>query len=276
MIFFKERFKNKFDFLRRVTLMRKQIEKIITMTVAAGLMTSTLFGEAGYAAKVKKPYYKTGVKTDYLVNDAALFKKTGVVLSFREKYAETSGYNPVSYSVYGLGADKERPLTGYVMIGNVNKFGKCISYEVLDNTGSVDKIVLDGKKSYKLDKVRKPAENDSVSWEDFGKKTAAELNMEFKTASKLKIPEGKHTLSITDKHGHKSILKVWKDTKAPKIKVTRKGKKITCKITDKSGIDEVNGKKISKNGKIIKSYTVKGDCVVSDLAGNESVSYSFK
>ena len=57
--------------------MRKQIEKIITMTVAAGLMTSTLFGEAGYAAKVKKPYYKTGVKTDYLVNDAALFKKTG-------------------------------------------------------------------------------------------------------------------------------------------------------------------------------------------------------
>ena len=100
--------------------MRKQIEKIITMTVAAGLMTSTLFGEAGYAAKVKKPYYKTGVKTDYLVNDAALFKKTGVVLSFREKYAETSGYNPVSYSVYGLGADKERPLTGYVMIGNIN------------------------------------------------------------------------------------------------------------------------------------------------------------
>ena len=34
--------------------MRKQIEKIITMTVAAGLMTSTLFGEAGYAAKVKE------------------------------------------------------------------------------------------------------------------------------------------------------------------------------------------------------------------------------
>ena len=55
-----------------------------------------------------------------------------------------------------------------------------------------------------------------------------------------------------------------------------KGKKIICKITDKSGIDEVNGKKISKKGKIVKSYTVKGDCVVSDLAGNESVSYSFK
>ena len=179
--------------------MRKQIEKIITMTVAAGLMTSTLFGEAGYAAKVKKPYYKTGVKTDYLVNDAALFKKTGVVLSFREKYAETSGYNPVSYSVYGLGADKERPLTGYVMIGNINKFGKSISYEVLDNTDSVEKIVLDGKKSYKLDKVRKPAANDTVLWDDFSKRTASELNMEFKTASKLKIPEGKHILSITDK-----------------------------------------------------------------------------
>ena len=63
--------------------------------------------------------------------------------------------------------------------------------------------------------------NDIVLWDDFSKRTASELNMEFKTASKLKIPEGKHTLSITDKDGHKSILKVWKDTKAPKIKVTR-------------------------------------------------------
>ena len=62
----------------------------------------------------------------------------------------------MSYSVYGLGADKERPLTGYVMIGNINS-GKSISYEVLDNTDSVDKMVLDGKKVYKLDKVRKPA-----------------------------------------------------------------------------------------------------------------------
>ena len=157
--------------------MKRQIEKIMTMAVAAGLMTSMLCGEVSHAAKVKTPYYKTGVKTDYLVKDTAFYKKTGEVLSFREKYAETSGYNPLSYSVYGSGSGKQRPLTGYVMIGNVNKFGKCISYEVLDNTGSVDKIVLDGKKSYKLDKVRKPAENDNVSCEDFGKKTAAELNM---------------------------------------------------------------------------------------------------
>ena len=59
--------------------------------------------------------------------------------------------------------------------------------------------MLDGKKSYKLDKVRKPAANDIVLWNDFSKRTASELNMEFKTASKLKIPDGKHILSITDK-----------------------------------------------------------------------------
>lgn len=59
--------------------------------------------------------------------------------------------------------------------------------------------MLDGKKSYKLDKVRKPAANDIVLWNDFSKRTASELNMEFKTASKLKIPDGKHILPITDK-----------------------------------------------------------------------------
>ncbi|MCI6654257.1 MAG: PD-(D/E)XK nuclease domain-containing protein [Clostridium sp.] len=59
--------------------------------------------------------------------------------------------------------------------------------------------MLDGKKSYKLDKVRKPAANDIVLWNDFSKRTASELNMEFTTASKLKIPDGKHILSITDK-----------------------------------------------------------------------------
>lgn len=256
--------------------MGKQINKFMNVAVAAGLIASMLCGDVSHASGVKKPYYKTGVKTDYLVKDIQFFKKTGEVVSFREKYRETSGLSPVAYAVYGSGTDKKRPLTGYVMIGNLNKFGKTISYEVLDNTGSIDEIVLDGKKSYKLDNTRKPNANDSVVWEDFDNKTAGELNMEFKNASKLKIPEGKHTLSITDKHGHKSILKVWKDTKAPKIKVTKKGKQIICKITDKSGIDEVNGKKISKNGKIIKSYTVKGDCVVSDLAGNEAVSYSFK
>ena len=49
--------------------MKRQIEKIMTMAVAAGLMTSMLCGEVSHAAKVKTPYYKTGVKTDYLVKD---------------------------------------------------------------------------------------------------------------------------------------------------------------------------------------------------------------
>ena len=39
--------------------MKRQIEKIMTMAVAAGLMTSMLCGEVSHAAKVKTPYYKT-------------------------------------------------------------------------------------------------------------------------------------------------------------------------------------------------------------------------
>ena len=61
--------------------MKRQIEKIMTMAVAAGLMTSMLCGEVSHAAKVKTPYYKTGVKTDYLVKDTAFYKKTGEVSS---------------------------------------------------------------------------------------------------------------------------------------------------------------------------------------------------
>ena len=55
--------------------MKRQIEKIMTMAVAAGLMTSMLCGEVSHAAKVKTPYYKTGVKTDYLVKDTAFIKR---------------------------------------------------------------------------------------------------------------------------------------------------------------------------------------------------------
>ena len=47
------------NFRKELTLMKRQIEKIMTMAVAAGLMTSMLCGEVSHAAKVKTPYYKT-------------------------------------------------------------------------------------------------------------------------------------------------------------------------------------------------------------------------
>lgn len=47
--------------------MKRQIEKIMTIAVAAGLMTSMLCGEVSHAAKVMAPYYKTGVKTAYRI-----------------------------------------------------------------------------------------------------------------------------------------------------------------------------------------------------------------
>ena len=75
-----------------------------------------------------------------------------------------------------------------------------------------------------------------------------DLGVKVKSSSKLKystLSDGKHTLSIKDKHGHKVTYKVWKDTKAPKVKVIKKGNKYIGKITDKgSGIGkiELNGK----------------------------------
>lgn len=245
--------------------------------VAGALAMSMLVGQAGHtdvtASSVKKPYYKTNVNTDYLVEDADLYEETGEVVSFYAKYTTTWGSSPNwVYAKYGDAmGEKDRPLTGYMMCGKEKYSGDFLNLDVIDNTNSVTKIVLDGKKSFKLNKSKKASKKDDLMWHDFGDLTESQLKIKWKWSTKLKIPNGKHTLTITDKHGHKSVLKVWKDTKKPKIKIFKKGGKYYCKITDNAGIDTVNSKKISKNGKIIKSYTVKGrECKVVDIAGNYS------
>ena len=245
------------------------------VAIAGVLTMSILIGHSDVtASSVKKPYYKTNVNTDYLVEDADLYEETGEVVTFEAKYsfARMLGDHHV-YNVYNSSVDgkKEQSLTGYIMCGG-GEYG--ISFGVLDNTNSVKKIVLDGKKTFKLNSSRKWNTKDDM-WREFDDRSSKDLKLVCKTATKLKVPNGKHTLTITDKHGHKSVLKVWKDTKKPKIKVFKKGGKRYCKITDNAGIYEVDGKKISKNGKIVKSYTTvakKGYyvCTASDIAGNSS------
>lgn len=241
--------------------------------LVAGVLTmSILIGHTDVtASSVKKPYYKTNVNTDYLLEDGDLYDETGEVVSFFAKYTTTWGSSPNwRYAIYGDAmGEKERPLTGYIMIGKEGCSDTYEDFTVLDNTNSVTKIVLDGKKSFKLNKVEKSSKKDDLMWHDFGDLTGSQLKIKWKRSTKIKVPNGKHTLTIKDKHGHKSVLKVWKDTKKPKIKVIKKGGKYYCKITDNAGIDTVNGKKISKNGKIVKTYLKVGRwCTVTDIARN--------
>lgn len=156
---------------------------------------------------------------------------------------------------------------------------------VLDNTYSVKKITLDGKKSYKLNNP-KVSKNNGYTYYDFGDNSLHDLGVKVKSSSKLKystLSEGKHTLSIKDKHGHKVTYKVWKDTKAPKFKVTKKGNKVTVKVTDKGtkikSID-IGGKK-KEFTKAKKSVTVTvtkkkfewNSCSAKDRAGNTGSYY---
>lgn len=63
---------------------------------------------------------------------------------------------------------------------------------------------------------------------------------------------------MTDKHNHKITMKVWVDSKAPKIKVTMKKNKIVVKATDKnSGVGGigVDGMKRTKTGSMKKRIT---------------------
>lgn len=258
--------------------MRRVIRGIIGGCVMVSMVVCGSSSDVTATAnRVKKPYYKTNVNTDYLVEDADLYEETGEVVTFFAKYTTTWGSSPNwRYAIYGdARGEQERPTTGYIMIGNETYGGGYEDYTVWDNTNSVTKIVLDGKKSFKLNKTRKPSKKDDLMWHDFGDLTESQLKVKTKWSTKIKVPNGKHTLTITDKHGHKSVLKVWKDTKKPKIKVFKKGGKRYCKITDNAGIYKVDGKKISKNGKIVKSYTTvakKGyyGCTASDIAGNSS------
>lgn len=187
-------------------------------------------------------------KTKYN-NEIDLYNDTGEVVGFYYKF-DTLHMRDTQKHFLKSTED------GYYFVSDASFFAMSNPIAILDNTNSVKKVTVDGKKSYKLNNP-KVSKNDGYTYYDFDDKSLHDLGVKFKSSPKLKystLSEGKHTLTIKDKHGHKVTYKVWKDTKAPKAKDYKKGNKWITKATDKgSGIGEI--KICYKNGKEkIKTY----------------------
>ena len=215
-------------------------------------------------------------KTEDEYTDISLYNETGEVLLFMNEYEGSlfGGEEMYKCTVHREGIT-QKPVLGEYKV--VNKSEKKIPNSgevgIIDSTKSVKKVVLDGKKSYKLKKVRKVKRSEDWDdiWVDYDRKRLYEKigYRDVKGLNLRKLSEGRHTVSMTDKHGHKITMKVWVDSKAPKIKVTKKKNKIVVKVTDKNsgiagiGIDGM--KKITNwsKKKRVTSYTVnvtKANC----------------
>ncbi len=215
-------------------------------------------------------------KTEDEYTDISLYNETGEILLFADEYEGSFGDSEEMYkcTLHREGITEQPVLGEYIVINKREK--KIKNYgevTIVDGTKSVKKVVLDGKKSYKLrkvHKVKKSAGWDDV-WVDYDRKRLYEKvgYRDVKGLCLQKLSEGRHTVSMTDKHNHKITMKVWKDTKAPKIKVAKKKGKIVVKVTDKNsgiagiGIDGM--KKITNwsKKKRVTSYTVnvtKANC----------------
>ncbi len=188
-------------------------------------------------------------KTKY-DNEIDLYNETGEVVGFYDKFDTLHMRDTQEHFLKGSS-------DGYYFISKETYVDVSSRVAILDNTNSVKKVTVDGKKSYKLNNP-KVSKNKDYTYYDFDDKSLHDLGVKVKSSSKLKystLSEGKHTLTIKDKHGHKVTYKVWKDTKAPKAKDYKKGNKWITKATDKgSGIGEITI--YYKNGdEKVKKYT---------------------
>lgn len=213
--------------------------------VAGALAMSMLVGQAGNTD------ITATAKTKYN-NEIDLFDDTGEVVGFYDKF--DTKYMRSTQKHFLKGSED-----GYYFISNETYVDVSSTIPILDNTNSVKKVTVDGKKSYKLNNP-KVSKNNGYTYYDFGDNSLHDLGVKVKSSSKLKystLSEGKHTLTIKDKHGHKVTYKVWKDTKKPKFDFHKKGSKWVMKATDKgSGVGEI---KISyKNGK--EKYKKYSEC----------------
>lgn len=234
--------------------------------VVGALAMSMLVGQAGHTD------ITASAKTKY-DNEIDLYNDTGEVVGFYYKFDTLHMRDTQKHFLKGTE-------DGYYFVSDASFFAMSNPIAILDNTNSVKKVTVDGKKSYKLNNP-KVSKNDGYTYYDFDDKSLHDLGVKFKSSPKLKystLSEGKHTLTIKDKHGHKVTYKVWKDTKAPKFKVTKKGNKYTFKVTDKgTGIRSIDiGGKKKEFTKAKKSVTVTvtkkkfrwNSCSATDRAGN--------
>ena len=211
--------------------------------VAGALAMSMLVGQAGHTD------ITASAKTKY-DNEIDLYNETDEVVGFYYKFTTRHMRDTQKHFLNGSE-------DGYYFVSDASFFEMSNPIAILDNTNSVKKITVDGKKSYKLNNP-KVSKNNGYTYYDFGDKGLHDLGVKIKSSPKLKystLSEGKHTLTIKDKHGHKVTYKVWKDTKAPKAKDYKKGNKWITKATDKgSGIGEITIYYKNGNEKV-KKYT---------------------
>lgn len=216
--------------------------KVIKGIVLGSTVLSMLIGHSDVIVSAETKYD----------NEIDLYDETNEVISFDYKFAtkhmrDTQWHIRSDKAFWGdKGVSYAMSSDGYYFVSK-GIVAMSSPIAIYDNTNSVKKITVDGKKSYKLDNP-KVSKNDFDTYYDFGDNSLHDLGVKIKKSSKLKystLSEGKHTLVVKDKHGHKVTMKLWKDTKAPKVKVIKKGNKYIGKITDKgSGIGkiELNGK----------------------------------
>lgn len=215
-------------------------------------------------------------KTEDEYTDISLYNETGEILLFTNEYEDSFGSSEQVYkcTLHREGITEKPVLNEYMVVNKSRKKIKNLDVAIIDSTKSVKKVVLDGKKSYKLSKklykIKRKKGDDDI-WVDYDNKRLREKigARGVKGLYLDKLSEGRHTVSMTDKHGHKITMKVWVDSKAPKIKVTKKKNKIVVKVTDKNsgiaGIGIGGMKKITNwsKKKRVTSYTVnvtKANC----------------
>ena len=206
-------------------------------------------------------------KTEDEYTDISLYNETGEILLFANEYEDSFGSSEQVYkcTLHREGITEQPVLGEYIVINKREKKIKNLDVAIIDSTKSVKKVVLDGKKSYKLSKklykIKREKGFDDI-WVDYDNKRLREKigARGVKGLYLDKLSEGRHTVSMTDKHGHKITMKVWVDTKEAKIKVTKKKDKFVVKVTDKNsgvykmGVDGMKNITLPRS-KRITSYT---------------------
>lgn len=222
--------------------------KVIKGIVLGSTVLSMLVGHTDITASAKS-IERTA--------DMDLYNETGEVLLFIENYI-----NPDVMGTQMVPRKESQKVEGYVTRNKLNT--KNYNLALLDSSNSVTKITVDGKKTYKLKKVAKYSED--TYWYGFGGGHGDRLKSSCKEFDTKKLSQGKHTITAKDKHGHETSIKLWNDTKAPKLKIIEKKNKFIIKVSDKGiglGSLSVNGCKTKKWSKRVTSATVtvnKNNC----------------
>ena len=245
--------------------------------VAGALAMSMLVGQAGHTD------ITASAKSIERTADMDLYNETGEVLLFADKYNNAASKGE---QMIPLTEKSSAMVDGYYVQDQENIIGYKLM--ILDSTNSVSKITVDGKKKYNLSKAKNYSTD--IKWYGFGGGRGDKLKCKYRLFNTKKLSQGKHTLTVKDKHGHETSIKLWNDTKAPKVKIYKKKNKFIIKLSDKGiglGGFHINGfktkrwskrvtsativlnKKTCKYFNDFKKYGIDGrDISVSDRAGN--------